>query len=583
MLQQTLKRSDFLGILAYCVVLYTLVLTAGGPLTMHEGVLSQTSRAMLADHDWVVPHFGEGPWLERPPLPQWITVAIATVVGHCNEEWVVRIGPALSGTITVMLTAWLGGVLLGRAVGILGALIVATMYQFVRYSTLAEADMFLAPIVASCVCLFAYLELVRPRTDSDSIHFVGARPWAMLAFFLMLGMTNLAKGVVFGTAMTLVPIGGYLLWNFNLRGILRYFWLWGWLAFAAVAVAWPIAAYIRYPDVLGLWHFDLFARLSGNYLSEPRWYYLVHWFWVVAPWPIMGVWGLVLATRSAVKEKNLAARLLWCWAFLTPLVFSYARSKHHHYMLHYLAPWGLLSSLAVIRLWEKAQTWPRTLRQPVLIGGISAAFAVLAATGLFFAGEKFTHPGPVWLTYFILGAIPVVFGMLWWLSFHQRGQVAIVGGFSTLLVLYWLGFTYKGHYLHRSNGDTAFLRAACSSVPEDQQLLVHAYEEALEGLRILFYCPRQTMLLHNMSHLRDDRLQSSSVFLLARGRDMPKLARYGQASIVMRQSTATRREENPGDRWALFHVQLRPDLTHQPARSISPMQAMYRATGPNFD
>ena len=34
---------------------------------------------------------------------------------------------------------------MGRAVGILGGLILATMYEFLRYSTLAEADIFLAP------------------------------------------------------------------------------------------------------------------------------------------------------------------------------------------------------------------------------------------------------------------------------------------------------------------------------------------------------------------------------------------------------------------------------------------------------
>jgi len=75
----------------------------------------------------------------------------------CDEEWIVRIGPALSGTATVLLTAWLGAALLGRVVGVLGGLVLATMYQFVRYSTLAEADMFLAPIVAGCFCLLGAL------------------------------------------------------------------------------------------------------------------------------------------------------------------------------------------------------------------------------------------------------------------------------------------------------------------------------------------------------------------------------------------------------------------------------------------
>jgi len=45
---------------------------------------------------------------------------------------------------------------------------------------------------------------------------------------------------------------------------------------------------------------------------------------------------------------------------------------------------------------------------------------------------------------------------------------------------------------------------------------VHAFDEALEGLRVLFYCPDGTVLIHNMSFLRDDRLTAPSVWVIAR-------------------------------------------------------------------
>src|SRR5438874_7941042 len=82
----------------FCLVLFGHALLVGGPLTMHEGVLSQTSREMFTHGDWIVPKLGEGPWLERPPLPQWITVAIASLFGRCDAEWIVRLGPLLAGT-----------------------------------------------------------------------------------------------------------------------------------------------------------------------------------------------------------------------------------------------------------------------------------------------------------------------------------------------------------------------------------------------------------------------------------------------------------------------------------------------------
>src|SRR5262245_30770277 len=104
MSKQAPQLTDYLLVFFYSAVLFTLVLAVGGPLTMHEGVLSQTSRQMAADHDWLVPHFGTAPWLERPPLPQWITVGITWLVGSCDQEWIVRLGSAMSGIITVLLT-----------------------------------------------------------------------------------------------------------------------------------------------------------------------------------------------------------------------------------------------------------------------------------------------------------------------------------------------------------------------------------------------------------------------------------------------------------------------------------------------
>src|SRR5260370_39785500 len=102
-----MQRRDYLGVGLFTMMLYAIVLAAGGPLTMHEGVLSQTTKAMLANHDWLVPRYGDAPWLERPPLPQWISCAIGAVLGHCDQEWNLRIGPAPPGLTPVLLTVCL--------------------------------------------------------------------------------------------------------------------------------------------------------------------------------------------------------------------------------------------------------------------------------------------------------------------------------------------------------------------------------------------------------------------------------------------------------------------------------------------
>lgn len=548
---EPIQRRDYLCVAAFTLCLYALVLAFGGPLTMHEGVLSQTTKAMLADHDWLVPHYGDAPWLERPPLPQWISCVICAVIGHCDQEWNVRIGPALAGTLTVLLTLWLAGRLFGRGVGILSALALATMYNFVRYSTLAEADIFLAPIVAGALCAFVYAEILATGGSGESGNFFGTRPWAVLLFFVLLGMTNLAKGLIFGTVLTLAPVGVFLLWNFRWESFTRYLWLWGWLAFFAVALPWPLlVVYSGYADAVEVWRFDLFGRLNQNYLAEPAWYYFVCLLWVPQPWSFVAIAGMVLtfkrcfrndregeapaeprlassgsAGASPSRQQVLAQRFIWCWAWMPLLVFSLSQGKHHHYMLHYLAPWAILAAQALVWGWQKV-------------------------------------------------------AVRWSL---QRPGAALVASFACLFVFYTVGFAYKGAYLHRSREDTAFLHEARRLVPLNQPLMINSADEALEGLRMQFYLGDSIYFLHNLSFVRDDRVASPDVYVVTRFKRAPELAKYGELEPILK-CKQSRRETSEADRWTLFRLHLRDDLERKSAAvRISPMQAMYRAPGPDLD
>lgn len=529
---EPVQRRDYLCSALFTVVLYAVVLAAGGPLTLHEGVLAQTTKAMLANHDWLVPRYGDAPWLERPPLPQWIACAICAVIGHCDQEWNVRIGPALAGLTTVLLTTWLAGRLFGRVIGILSGLMLATMYNFLRYSTLAEADIFLAPIVAAALGVFAYIEILRAgsvsdgQTGSESRNFFGKRPWCVLGFFVLLGMTNLAKGLIFGTVIVLAPVGVYLLWNFRWTSITRYLWLWGWLAFFAVAIPWPLLVVNSdYGDAVDVWRFDLFGRLNQNYLAEPAWYYFVCLLWVPQPWSIAVLVGLVLSFKRLWQAGSPADRFVWCWAWMPLLVFSLSQGKHHHYMLHYMAPWAILAAQATVWAWQ-----------------------------------RFTASRP-----------------------NLRPGVALVVSFGSLFLLYAAGFVYKGAYLHRSREDTAFLHEARGAVPYDQPLMINSADEALEGLRMQFYIGDTVYFLHNLSFVRDDRVGTSDVYVVTRYNRMPELEKYGHVEPILR-CKRSRREQSEADRWTLFHLHLRDDLPRKSANiRISPMQAMYREPGPSLD
>ena len=589
---QPVQRRDYLGVALFTIVLYAVVLAVGGPLTLHEGVLSQTTRAMLANHDFLVPRYGDAPWLERPPLPQWIACCICALLGSCDQEWQVRIGPALAGLFTVLITTWFASRLFGRVVGILSGLMLATMYNFVRYSTLAEADIFLAPIVGAALSLFAYIEIptptpTLPRPGGGSLpgttlpqsgagNFFGKRPWPVFGFFVLLGMTNLAKGLVFGTVIVLAPVGIFLIWNFRWASITRYLWLWGWLVFFAIALPWPVLVVnAGYADAVDVWRFDLFGRLNQNYLGEPPWYYFMCLLWVPQPWSFAAFFGLALSFNRLWRNGSPADRFVWCWAWAPLLVFSLSQGKHHHYMLHYLAPWAILAAQATVWAWQRiSERWQRRWAVPALIAVVGEIVIAVFARRL---------PGPTWMLPGLLTAFPLLIAAAWWFSLHRRPTVALLGSFAVVAVFYGTFFTYKGAYLHRSREDTAFLFEARQWVPPEEPLMINSAEEALEGLRMQFYIGDTVYFLHNLSFVRDDRVAGSDVYVVTRFNRAPELTKYGDVEPLLK-CRYSRREASEADRWTLFRVHLRDNLERKSvAVRISPMQAMYRVAGPDLD
>ena len=244
---------DYLLFIVVCVALYSVALVDGRPLSGHESVLPENAREMMSNHSWMIPTMGGKPWLERPPVPDWILVGIGELCGRCDQDWIVRIGPLLMAIVVVCLIGSMAARWYGRAVGVVSGLILATMWEFYTFATDPEGDMFLCAVVTAALAVFARLETSPDAESADGrVSFFGTRPWRVLAFFALLAMTNWAKGPIFGTLMVVVPVGGYLLANGSWRSIRRYLWSWGWLTFAVLALAWPLIVYLRYPGIMDL-------------------------------------------------------------------------------------------------------------------------------------------------------------------------------------------------------------------------------------------------------------------------------------------------------------------------------------------
>ncbi len=577
---ETLQRRDYLLLAAFCLILFGLAMFSGRPLSIHESVLPQSAREMFADGDWIVPKRGGAPWMESPPLPQWVTVSIAHLFGRCDTVWVVRLGPTLVATGVALMVAWMAALFFGRSIGLLSGFMMATTCQFVRYAWLAEDEIYLCGLVTAAVALFVRLEFgaSRPEAASDSVGFFSKRPLLVLALFVLLGMTNLAKGLIFGTAMAVIPIGGFLLWNADLKRIRRYVWFWGWLAFAMVMFAWPLAAYLRYPDVIDVWKFDLGGRLDGSYQAsqEPLWYYPMNLLWILAPWTLVVPAGLWATRNAALRQRFSAERFLWCWAILVPLVFSFARGKHHHYLLHAISPWVILGSVGLIRVHATMLSWPRRMHNPFW-SLLTTAAPIMAVIWIF----RDRLPGGDRLPMILIGLCPVMTVFLSWAIMHFRPERAAATVFATLAIAYGFGHWIAANHVDTHRFDAKFLTEVRERTDGDGPVLVDLNVEALRGFMLLFYLGDNSVPLHNLSFARDDRIADREVYVLTRARKQEALSDFGKTEIVM-QSPKTGRETSPADRLTLFRLEYREPTRGVTADGvrISPMQAMYRETGP---
>jgi 4-amino-4-deoxy-L-arabinose transferase-like glycosyltransferase len=569
-----LRPSDALVLVVLCAALALPAWLDGRGLTTHEATHCLNVREMFDSGDFLIPTYGGRPWLERPPVPHWLTGIPAALAADCSTPWAMRVGPAIAACGAVLALAWGVATALGRWLGLMSGAILATTREWAAYAVGAEADIFLAATVTVAGALVLRAEFGPAGGRPEQVTFFGPRPWPVLGVFVVLGATNAMKGPLFGTAFVVSALAVYLLAGRHWDALRRYFWFWGWLAYVAVGALWPIVSYLRYPDVADLWMNDYGKRLSEGYIGAPPWYYLVHVPWNLFPWTLAALVGLAVTARRVLREGDRPWQFLWAWALVPAVAFSAFDGKHHHYMLNCMAPWGPLAAAGAVALWRVARDWHGWVRSPLfglLILGAPGAGAALA-----FAKKI---PGPDWIGVAVAVGWAVVATAGWTFATHRDGRVAFVGLAAVIVVAHTAAGLHRTAYLDRYDDDRAFLAEVKTIVPAEAPLFVLNEPHPLNAAWVLYELGPRAHLLHHPTFLSSDRITAPEAYVVGRRYDRPILAGYGEVTAVA-ESARTRAESSPMDRYTLYRLRFFPDLQRHPEPPVNGMQATGRSPGP---
>jgi len=565
-----LAPGDYALLSLLAVVLFGYCAFSGKALTMHEARLPECSREMLATGEWLLPHSGERPWLERPPFPHWVELATGHIFGRLDKVWIVRLPSALMGLLTLLLVAWIAARLFGRQIGLLSGIVLATMYEFYFYAGQAEDDIFLAFLVAVCFALFVATEFPVDDGPLDSRrHFLGNRPWKVWAFFLVLGATSLAKGPLVGAIEVIAGTGCFLLFSWREKRLFRYIWLWGSILFAAVTVSWSYYAWLHYPSIWINYKYDF----TGPFGHEPFWYYFICILWTSAPWTLVWIFGLILVWRD--RSENPQARLfLLCWALAPLLAVSAPARKHHHYLVAILPAYAVLAAFGLRKMDDllraSARKWGSALLGTLGIGlpGL-VAFVVFA--------NRHQIPGPLWVSVamgivFLLMVAGISLGLE-----KKNGRTVLTAFIAGFVCFAAWGQSVLAKFDESHSGDIEFIHRVPGDVAADKPLIIDAYG-SLDFFRFQFYLKPETVLIHNVTYLRDQRITAPQVYVITPFSNRRFLSTLGALQQVD-QSRRARHEQSPEERYTLFLLTFNPDLKRYPAPPVNVLQALYRGEG----
>lgn len=529
-------------LLGVCVAVYGVNLGGARALTDHEIDVAGGARQMIAEGDWLIPRIGDHTWLEKPPLLHWLAASSMILFGEASE-WVVRLPSVIAGVVLVFLAAMLVGRWIDEKAGLLAGLIQCTSWYMMTYARLLEADMLLACMVVSAITVFVHLQGIGLPQPSRR-----PRLWAMV-FWVLIGLTNLCKGPLFGAVMALTPCLAWLVWRRERRAWKRMWSPVGLGLGFLIAVAWPLPVLLKEPSALDLWLSHTVGRAKGDIGYGRPWYY----YWVIfpdklLPWTPVTLVGAIPSLKRMWREADSVDRFTSLWALTPMLLLSFSYGKNHHYLLPCLPGFLFVTVSGMLTLAQDIRDRGRGAVTVawILIAGISPAVLAAALIGGFRASD---YRMDAWM----LGGLFSVGFVLMGVFTLKKQPVRV---FAVFLLIFVLGNIHTHlHVMPKQDDrrhDRRFLMSLHEGLPPNA--LLFAAGDGQYIVRHIFYVQAPLIGVWETEDIRKCLGEEKVFFAVGRMNICESLENFGKVTIVS-QSEHTRYEQSPRDRYTLFRIQ----------------------------
>ncbi len=333
-------------LIGFCVVIYFVNLGRWDLWNPDEPRYAQVAKEMVQGGDWILMHYNGKVYEDKPPLFFWL-IAFSSYLWRGFSSFSVRFPAALFGTLTVLLTFFLGRILYSSRTGFLSGLVLATSLEFAYLSTRADMDTTLTFFTsASLLCFFLWHRYLKENSLSQD----PLKAMTIYGFYVGMGLATLVKGPV-GFILPLFISLIYLVIQRDWNGMKRMRLLTGMVLFLVIVLSWYLPAVVKGgEDYL---HATLFRQTVARYSegwskARPIYYYLYNFPADFFPWTLFVPAAVAYGFSREKIEKRREFLFLFTWFALVFVFFSLSKGKRPIYLLPLYPPVSIMTG----KVWD---------------------------------------------------------------------------------------------------------------------------------------------------------------------------------------------------------------------------------------